>query len=379
MMRLATITMVTFTHNCPAGVVSGPRRAWVRQMSVGAREDDALVRLDKLLAERGAGSRKDVDRMIRRGLVEVDGEIVPKAGAKLKVPYSTSPVVDGFEYPAPPLLAAYHKPLGVVSSMRDERGRPDLSAVLPATWQSSLHPVGRLDADTTGLLLFSRDGDLTHRLLHPKYVVEREYLAEVEGAIDAADLGARLAAGIETIEDGASLIVPAQLLDVTEQTVRLTVTEGKHRMVRRVLANAGHPVIELHRVRYGEVRLDELDLAEGEAAAIEGEALAWATSLMAASSKESVSRAVRVDGAGEASRAGQADADVEERNGATYRSARERPAGPVEPALAMEAAWMPRARDVALVMEEAEVSRAEAVDALKRHKGDIVAALQELL
>ena len=110
----------------------------------------ADVRLDKLLAERGAGSRKDVDRLIRKGLVELDGEVVPKNGAKLKIPYESSPIVDGFEYPPPPLLAAYHKPLGVVSTMKDDQGRSDLATVLPLNWQKSLMPVGRLDADTTG-------------------------------------------------------------------------------------------------------------------------------------------------------------------------------------------------------------------------------------
>jgi 23S rRNA pseudouridine2605 synthase len=208
---------------------------------VATPPEQKLVRLDKLLAERGAGSRKDVDRMIRKGLVEVDGQVVGKSGAKLKVPWSCSPIVDGFDYPPPPLLAAYHKPLGVVSSMRDDLGRSDLSSVLPLAWQKSLHPVGRLDADTTGLLLFSRSGDLTHRLLHPKYVVEREYLAEVENPIDPTSLAQKLADGVETLEEGAPLVVCAKLLEVTGQTVRLTVTEGKYRMVRRVLANCGHP------------------------------------------------------------------------------------------------------------------------------------------
>ena len=246
-----------------------------------ALSGEPLVRLDKLLAERGAGSRKDVDRLIRKGLVTLDGEVVGKAGAKLKVPWVSCPVVDGFDYPPPPLLAAYHKPLGVVSSMRDDHGRPDLASVLPQPWQKSLHPVGRLDADTTGLLLFSRDGDLTHRLLHPKYVVEREYVARVEGDIDPPALRRQLAEGVATVEEGESLVVVGELLGVDGQDVRLVVTEGKYRMVRRVLANCGHPVLALHRVRYGEVRLDELDIREGEAAPVLGEPLDWATGLSA--------------------------------------------------------------------------------------------------
>ena len=328
---------------------------------------DSLVRLDKLLSERGAGSRKDVDKLIRKGLVTLNGEVVGKSDGKLKVPFSSCPIVDGYEYAPPPLLVAYYKPLGVVSSMRDDRGRADLATVLPLEWQSSMHPVGRLDADTTGLLLFSRDGDLTHRLLHPRFVVEREYLAEVEHPIDAAALGAQLAEGVETIEEGESLVVQAQLLEVIGQTVRLVVTEGKYRMVRRVLANAGHPVVALHRVRYGEVRLDALELEEGDAVAIEGDALEWATSL-AVAAPSAGSRSSR------SSRSSEADAPQR----LVEKEARQ-PVARMDLAAAMEAAWTPRESDVLLVVEQADVAREEAVEALRRHRGDIVATLEELL
>ena len=256
-----------------------------RALTMSADGTHPLVRLDKLLAERGCGSRKDVERLCRKGLVEVDGEAV-KSG-KVKVAWDAAPVVDGIDYPAPPLLAAYHKPLGVVSTMRDDHGRPDLATVLPVSWQKLLHPVGRLDADTTGLLLFSRDGDLTHRLLHPKFVVEREYLATVEGDLDEERLRARLEAGVETIEDGEELVVQGKLLGIEgddRQTVRLVVTEGKYRMVRRMLANCGHPVVGLHRVRYGNVWLDE-DLAEGESMPIDGASLQWALELQQVSAR----------------------------------------------------------------------------------------------
>ena len=228
------------------------RSGRLRMMSGGA---GGFVRLDKLLADRGAGSRKDVDRLIRKGLVELENpetgsyEVVGKSGGKLKVPWDACPLVDGFDYPPPPLLAAYHKPLGVVSSMKDDKGRPDLASVLPQPWQKALHPVGRLDADTTGLLLFCRDGDLTHRLLHPKYVVEREYVATVEGAVDEELLRGRLAAGVETVEEGEPFVVQGELLSVEGQRVRCVFREGKYRMVRRVLANCGHPVVALHRER----------------------------------------------------------------------------------------------------------------------------------
>lgn len=338
---------------------------------------DSKVRLDKLLADRGAGSRKDVDRMIRRGLVEVEGEIVGKAGAKLKVPFSTCPVVDGFDYPPPPLLAAYHKPLGVVSSMRDDQNRPDLSSVLPLPWQKSLHPVGRLDADTTGLLLFSRDGDLTHRLLHPKYVVEREYVADVENAVDADALGAQLAEGIETIEDGEPLIVQGKLLGVSGQTVRLVVTEGKYRMVRRVLANAGHPVVRLHRTRYGAVVLDELEIEEGEAVEIEGGPLEWALGLRAEPAPPTGQERDASRRAARQAKSDRASAGLQRETAADAPATEAWP--PRDPVAAMEEAWMPRVKDIGLVEEEAGCSKEEAIAALKKHRGDIVKALQEVM
>ena len=111
-------------------------------------------------------------------------------------------------------------------------------------------------------------------------MVEREYVAEVENAIDEGALREQLQAGVETIEDGAPLVVCATLLAVEAQSVRLVVTEGKYRMVRRVLANCGHPVVALHRVRYGEIRLDEYELDEGDAAPVEGAPLDWAVGLL---------------------------------------------------------------------------------------------------
>ncbi len=240
------------------------------------------IRLDRLLAERGAGSRKDVDRLIRSGVVELDGVPVSRGDAKRKVAWASAPSVDGVAYPPPPLLAAYHKPLGVVSTLSDERGRPCLATALPIGWRS-LHPVGRLDADTSGLLLFCRDGALTHRLLHPRYGVEREYVAGVEGAVDEGSLRAALAAGVPTIEDGETFIARGRLLSASEggegaaSTVRLVVTEGKHRMVRRMLHNAGHPVVTLRRERYGGVDLGPL--AAGESRAVDGAAAAWAEAI----------------------------------------------------------------------------------------------------
>jgi hypothetical protein len=195
-------------------------------------------------------------------------------------------------------------------------------------------------------------------------------VAEVENEIDPADLGARLAAGIETIEDGEGLVVEAQLLEVEGQSVRLVVTEGKYRMVRRILANAGHPVVSLHRLRYGEVMLDELEV--GEAVEVGGEELAWALGLkeLGAPSRSVNSRAADREVGGAVAQ------PVGTRRGSDLAPV----SGPVaDPAAAMAEAWMPRRRDVQLVMDEAEVSREDAVAALKRHEGNLVDALEELM
>ncbi len=210
------------------------------------------MRLDKLLAERGMGSRKDARRLVKRGLVVVDGEVAKKVSDH--VDPTAVVTVNGQPLEALARVLLYHKPVGRVSSMDDDWGRGDLSSVLPPEWAGQYHPVGRLDADTSGLLLFSRDGTLTHRLLHPKFGMEREYVAVVEDEVlpDLADL---LEAGVETAEG----IFCARLVHAEGRTLRLVVKEGKHRMVRRMLNNAGYPVLELHRVRYGPFELGDLE------------------------------------------------------------------------------------------------------------------------
>jgi pseudouridine synthase len=389
------------------------------------------ARLDRLLAHATGLSRKEVSVALRKGRVVVDGAAA-KDGAK-HVPLGGQVVVllDGepLEIRPPPLLVAYHKvraaqarsrprrsarprparrnarapsssprrargrhvcifhpnllrpfsqPLGVHSTMSDERGRADLSSALalPPLWASALHPVGRLDADTSGLLLFCsvrylrarlvasptaawpsliplaliplaapippdlillaqiprdlslspsariprpharalapQDGMLTQRLLHPRHGTRKEYVALVSGDAAALDDGGAvlrgtLAAGVATAEgvhvadlievrplrgadaDAAAAATTAAFAaaglrrdeaagrPVAELVV--AVTEGKHRMVRRMLANAGHPVEALHRVRFGAIELDPSALPPGACAPVEGAALAWAEEL----------------------------------------------------------------------------------------------------
>lgn len=198
------------------------------------------------------------------------GEEIERNSSR-KVDPTTPIFVDGELIEEVPLFLMYHKPEGVHSTMKDNLGRPDLSGVLPEAWMGELHPVGRLDAETTGLLMFCADGKYTQRLLHPRRAIEREYVAQVEGEVHEAELRETLAAGVKT-SDG---VVCADVVEAADTTVRLIVREGKHRMVRRLLANVGHPVVELHRVRYGEFVLGGLQ--PGQWRALELEESAWIT------------------------------------------------------------------------------------------------------
>jgi 23S rRNA pseudouridine2605 synthase len=161
--------------------------------------------------------------------------------------------VDGKALVPPPGLALFFKPVGVQCTVGDPEGRISLSEVAAPLLAWGLHPVGRLDADTEGLLPFARDGALTQRLLHPKRGVEKEYLAEVEGEPDERALQ-HLRDGVHT----AAGVFRATAVTCNKNAVTLVVTEGKHRMVRRMLANVGHPVVHLRRIRFGQWLLADL-------------------------------------------------------------------------------------------------------------------------
>lgn len=209
------------------------------------------MRLDRWLAEQMGWSRRDAEAAIRRGRVRVAG-VVPSRPAD-PVPDGAEVVVDGEPVVVLPRLIAWHKPTGVLTARADPWGRAGLDEALPELLRRQHHPVGRLDLDTSGLLLLSRDGALTQWLLHPRRAVPRTYLATVEPPPGPA-LVARIAGGVET-SDG---VVAGEIEAIDGAVVRITVTEGRYRMVRRMLANAGHPVVALHRISYGPVRLGDL-------------------------------------------------------------------------------------------------------------------------
>jgi 23S rRNA pseudouridine2605 synthase len=216
------------------------------------------VRLQKVLASAGVGSRRQCEELIGAGRVEVDGEIVRRFGARVD-PQHQVIRVDGRRIPAREDLVyvALNKPAGVLTSMSDSRGRKTMTDLLGDTAERLFH-VGRLDYDTEGLMLLMNDGELAHRLAHPRFGVPKTYLAEVPGPVPR-DLGRQLIAGIE-LDDG---VASADKFRVVEQVsgralVEITLHEGRKHIVRRMLAAAGHPVSRLVRTQVGPVSLGSL-------------------------------------------------------------------------------------------------------------------------
>ena len=222
--------------------------------------DDAAtqIRLQKVLAAAGIGSRRACEEMIDEGRVEVDGRIVMEQGLRVD-PRSSVIKVDGMRIPTAPghVVLALNKPRGVHSTMTDDRGRPCVGDYLRGRKERLFH-VGRLDADTEGLLLFTNDGELAQRLAHPSHGVTKTYLAQVKGTIPR-DLGKRLREGVE-LEDG---IVRVDRFKVVTSApgralVEVVLHEGRKHVVRRMLAAVGHPVEGLVRVKVGPIGLGDL-------------------------------------------------------------------------------------------------------------------------
>ena len=211
---------------------------------VDAREG---ARLQKVLARAGVGSRRTCEDLIAAGRVTVDGRVAV-LGRRVD-PDMALIEVDGAPIGVRPGLVHYllNKPTGVVTTADDPKGRPTVVGLVPD--DPRVFPVGRLDVDTEGLLLLTNDGELTQRLTHPSYGVEKEYVVEVRGAPTRAVLR-RLREGIE-LNDGPTAPARAALLDAS--VVRLTIHEGRNRQVRRMCEAVGHPVVRLVRTRIGPI------------------------------------------------------------------------------------------------------------------------------
>ena len=231
------------------------------------------MRLNAYLARAGIASRRGADDMIKAGRVRVNG-----ASGVLNTFVGVDDTVEVDGKPVAKQRLAYvllHKPAGVVTTARDPQGRPTVVGLVRAP-RVRVVPVGRLDVDTTGVLLLTNDGLLAHRLAHPRYQVDKVYDVEVEGSPTDAALK-RLAEGVE-LEDG--LTAPAIARRIRPSRIELTLHEGRKHQVKRMCAAVGHPVARLHRSRYA--GLDLKGLAPGEWRELEDREVArlrWLVSL----------------------------------------------------------------------------------------------------
>ena len=223
------------------------------------------MRLAKYLAHAGVASRRAAEDLIRAGRVSVDGEVVADLGRQ--VSESAEVRVDGAVVGGPEERAVWmvNKPAGVVSTARDTHGRPTVVSLVCDS-SARLYPVGRLDADTTGLILLTNDGELANRLMHPRYEVPRTYVARVAGG-PVGDAAVRaLRAGVE-LADGVT--APASVRVLARDRLELVLHEGRKRQVRRMCEAVGHAVATLERVGFGPLTLG--GLAVGEARRLGGE------------------------------------------------------------------------------------------------------------
>ena len=216
------------------------------------------VRLQKVLAQAGVASRRRCEELMAAGRVEVDGIVVTQLGARVD-PESAVVRVDGDRIPvaAAKVYLVANKPRGVVSTMDDDEGRPDLRTLLTGRSERLFH-VGRLDTDTDGLIVLTNDGEFAHRLAHPSFELSKTYLAQVEGRMTAKTRHALLA-GV-TLSDGFIAVDSVRTVSENQgrTLVEIVIHEGRNRIVRRLLAEVGHRVQRLSRTAIGPVRLGDL-------------------------------------------------------------------------------------------------------------------------
>jgi len=213
------------------------------------------VRLAKYLAHAGVASRRHAERLVTGGRVKVDGRVVTDPARDVDerndVQVDAAPVA-----PEPLEYHVVNKPAGVVSTAHEPEGRPKVTDMVDSA--ARLYPVGRLDVDSTGLVLLTNDGGLANRLMHPRYEVPRTYRARVAGTPSKRALQT-LRRGVE-LEDGRTRPAQASLIGPPgpESVVEITIREGRNRIVRRMFESVGHPVRALERVAFGPIRLGRL-------------------------------------------------------------------------------------------------------------------------
>ena len=225
------------------------------------------MRLQRFLARAGAASRRGSENLMTAGRVRVNGEVVTELGAKVD-PLVDEVTLDGMpvRLPAEPVYLMLNKPAGYLTTMSDPQGRPCVASLVPRKRYPGLFPVGRLDKDTTGLLLFTTDGTLAQNLLHPSKHVDKHYVALVDGVVDENGLEP-LRRGIE-LDDGPCQPARARVLKAREALsvcpygvpsgdtcVEVVIHEGRKNQVKRMLGKIGHPVLRLHRSTFGPLEL----------------------------------------------------------------------------------------------------------------------------
>ncbi len=216
------------------------------------------VRLQKVLAQAGIASRRASEELIAEGRVQVDGKVVREQGRRID-PETAVVHVDGVrvQIREDVVTIALNKPYGMLSTMEDDLGRPCVGDLVRSRKERLFH-VGRLDAETEGLLLLTNDGELAHRLMHPSYNVMKTYLAEVPGPVEKG-LGKKLKAGIE-LEDGPIKVDSFKLISAVpgKALVEVVLHEGRKHIVRRLLAEVGLPVSRLTRTAIGPIELQRM-------------------------------------------------------------------------------------------------------------------------
>ena len=229
-------------------------------MTIHEGERIVPMRLQKFLARAGVASRRGSENLMTAGRVCVNGEVVRELGSKVD-PLVDVVTVDGMEVHLAdkPITLMLHKPAGYITTMSDPYGRPCVADLVPVDRFPGLFPIGRLDFDTTGILLFSTDGELGNGLLHPRRHVDKSYLAHVDGILTDRE-AQMLRDGVE-LDDGMTLPAEVETLGIKrgQTTMRVTIHEGRKRQVRRMCDFVGHPVLSLHRCQFGPLTLGDLE------------------------------------------------------------------------------------------------------------------------
>jgi 23S rRNA pseudouridine2605 synthase len=212
------------------------------------------MRLAKYLAHAGVASRRSAEALIAAGRVSVDDEIVTDPARDVQPDARVALDGRGLSGPEPRAVFVLNKPAGVLSTARDTHGRRTVIDLVPAGGLR-LYPVGRLDADSSGLILLTNDGELANRLTHPRFEVPKTYRAKLAGPPVADEALSALRSGVE-LEDGPT--APARVRRLRGKEIELTIHEGRNRQVRRMCEAVGHRVLELQRTGFGPLRLDGL-------------------------------------------------------------------------------------------------------------------------